>query len=234
LALDGLGARRVAGSAQLPQFLADETRFERQFELSFAGGKSAGILKLGTFFWPEERQVLDFTHDAFARLHAARTKTLVIDLRDNGGGNDDEWVEGLMPYIAGKPFRIASNYRKRAVVSDPARGEVAGSVVDGRIGDWFPPDPKNPLRFHGKVYVLVGPGTFSSAVTLASVVQDFGFGRVVGPRDCVRAGVSGGARRTTLTHSGLIVVAPRFVLTRPSGAREPALFTPDLAELPEL
>lgn len=226
--LEGRGEHPVAGSTQLPRFLADETRFERQFELRFIDGKPAAVLKLGTFFWPEKQQVLDFTRDAFTRLRAAGTRSLVIDLRDNGGGNDDEWIDGLMPYIAGRPFRIASGIRRRVVVADAARHEVAGSVVDGRIDDWFPPDLKNPLRFRGKVLVLAGPGTFSSAVTLATVMQDFRFGRVAGPRDCVRASVSGGARRTTLTHSGLIVVAPRFILTRPSGAHEPGMFTPDI------
>ncbi len=228
LAFEGQEGRQVAGSSQLPRFLADETRFERQFELSFVAGKPAAILKLGTFFWPDKQQVLDFTREAFMKLRAAGTRTLLIDLRDNGGGNDDEWIDSLMPYIAGKPFRIASGIRKRVVVDDRARHEVAGSVVDGRIDDWFQPDLENPLRFRGKVFVLVGAGTFSSAVTLATVMQDSGFGRVAGPRDCVRASVSGGARRTTLTHSGLIVVAPRFILTRPSGAREPAMFTPDI------
>lgn len=225
---DGQGSRHVAGSSQLPRFLADETRFERQFGLQFIAGKSVAILKLGTFFWPDQQQLLDFTHDAFTKLRAAGTRTLVIDLRDNGGGNDEEWIDGLMPYIAGKPFRIASAIRKRVVVADAARHEVPGSVVERGIDDWFPPDLKNPLRFRGKVIVLVGRGTFSSAVTLATVMQDFDFGRIAGPRDCVRANVSGGARRTTLTHSGLIVVAPRFILKRPAGADKTEMLRPDI------
>jgi hypothetical protein len=60
------------------------------------------------------------------------------------------------------------------------------------------------------------------------VIQDFGFGRLAGVRGSVRTEQSGGARRTTLTHCGLIVVTPRFVLTRPSGAREPRLLSPDI------
>jgi hypothetical protein len=78
------------------------------------------------------------------------------------------------------------------------------------------------------VYVAVGPGTYSSAVVMSTVFQDFGFGQVIGPKDSVRANSSGGTRRTTLTHTGLVVVAPRFVLTRPSGAKQPALLAPDI------
>ncbi len=44
----------------------------------------------------------------------------------------------------------------------------------------------------------------------------------------MRTQQSGGARRTTLPNCGLILVTPRFVLTRPSGAAEPRYLTPDI------
>jgi hypothetical protein len=226
------GARQIAGSAQLPQLLADETRFDRLFQLEFIGGDSTAVLRLGTFAWPEKQELLEFTHHSFALLRARRTRTLIIDLRDNGGGNDDEWIEGLMPYLASRTFRTASRIRKRVVVADPRRHEAVGDVATGMVEDWFPSDRANPLRFRGSVYVATGAGTYSSALVFCNVMQDFGFGRVAGPGGSARASVSGGARRTTLTHTGLIVVTPRFVLERPSGAREPVLFTPDI-EFPE-
>jgi hypothetical protein len=74
----------------------------------------------------------------------------------------------------------------------------------------------------------VGAGTFSSAVSFSNVIRDFGFGTLVGVGGSVRADQSGGARRMTLEHCGLIVVTPRFVLWRPSGASAPKLVTPDL------
>jgi hypothetical protein len=218
----------IPGSSQLPRLLADEKDFERQFRLQFIAGEDAAILTLGSFAWPDKQQFLDFTHDAFSRIHAAHARTLIIDLRDNGGGDDVMWIEGVMPYIATKRYRTASRYRKRVVVADPAKHETVGDVVDGEIDTWFPPQPNNPLRFRGKLYVAVGAGTFSSAVSFSTVIQDFDFGTLAGVRGSVRTEQSGGARRTTLTHCGLIVVTPRFVLTRPSGAREPRLLSPDI------
>jgi hypothetical protein len=117
-------ARKIPGSAQLPQLLADETAFERQFQLQIVG--RSAVLKLGTFAWPDQAQLLDFTRAAFTRIRAAGVRTLIIDLRDNGGGNDEGWVDGVMPYIAARPFRIGSRLRKRVVVADPARDEQAG------------------------------------------------------------------------------------------------------------
>jgi hypothetical protein len=217
----------LPGSTELPDFLAAEEDFDRQFELVPVPG--AAVLKLGTFAWPKKDEVLAFTKNAFETLHDMKTKTLIIDLRDNGGGNDDQWIEGVMPYLAMKRWRTASTYRKRVVTPNPAKGEKVGDVVDGRIETWFEPEPENPLRFGGKVYVAIGPGTYSSAVVMATVFQDFGFGKIIGSGDSVRASQSGGTRRTTLTNTGLIVVSPRFVLRRPSGAKEPELLTPDIA-----
>jgi len=138
------------------------------------------------------------------------------------------WIEGVLPYLATRPYRWASKFRKRVVVADPARHEAVGDIVDGEVDTWIPPQPGNPLHFAGKVYVLVGPATYSSAVVFSNVVQDFAFGTIAGSGGSVRTATTGGTRRTTLPNSGLIVVAPRFVLTRPSGANTPALLTPDL------
>jgi hypothetical protein len=222
------GVQHIAGSSRLPRLLADEKDFERQYHLQFVAGEDAAIVTLGSFAWPDKQQFLDFTHEAFSKIHAAHSRTLIIDLRDNGGGDDVMWIEGVMPYIATKRYRTASRYRKRVVVADAAKHEAVGDVVDGEIDTWFPSQPDNPLRFRGQLYVAVGAGTFSSAVSFVNVIQDFGFGRLAGVRGSVRIEQSGGARRTTLTHCGLIVVTPRFVLSRPSGARDPRLLTPDV------
>jgi hypothetical protein len=227
--------RSVAGSAALPAVLADEDSFERQFRLELLPNKSA-VLTVSSFAWSDKSQFLAFARDAFEKIRASGTRVLIIDVRANGGGNDEMWIEGILPYFATKPFRWASRYRKRVVVADPAKHEVVGDIVDGEVDTWIPPQPDNPLRFAGKVYVLVGSATYSSAVVFSNVVQDFGFGTIAGTGDSVRAAQTGGTRRTTLPNSGLIVVSPRFVLTRPSGKTTPALLTPDLEarDLPQL
>jgi hypothetical protein len=227
VALAGAETMHVAGSAALPAVLADEDSFEKQFRLELLPDKAA-VLTVSSFAWGDKAQFLAFTRDAFEKLRAAGTKNLVIDVRANGGGNDEMWIEGLLPYFATRPYRWASHFRKRVVVADPAKHEAVGDIVDGEVETWIPPEPDNPLRFRGKVYVLVGSATYSSAVVFSNVVQDFGFGTIAGVGGSVRAATTGGTRRTTLPNSGLIVVSPRFVLTRPSGKSKPKLLTPDL------
>jgi len=217
----------VPGSDAVPELLAIEASFERQFHLELLPDRAA-VLTLGTFALPDKQPLLDFTRAAFTQLRTAGTRTLVIDLRDNGGGDDVMWIEGVMPYLATHRYRTGSTYRKRVISSDPASGEVAGSIVDGEIDSWFAPPPGHPLRFKGKTYVLVSAGTYSSAVVFADVMHDFGFGVVAGSGGSVRADQSGGTRRTTLVNTGLIFVAPRFVLHRPSGHVRPLYLEPEI------
>jgi hypothetical protein len=231
-----LGGRleTIPGTTALPGLLEAEENFRSQFDLHFVAeaadeDPTEAVLRLGTFAWPNKDDVLAFTRQSFESLRRRNIKSLTIDLRDNGGGNDDQWIEGVMPYLARERWRTASRYRKRVVTPDPAKGEKAGDVVDGEMETWFEPQPENPLRFRGKVRVLVGPGTYSSAVVMATVFQDFGFGEVIGTGNAVRANQSGGTRRTTLTNTGLVFVSPRFVLTRPSGAKQPELLAPEPA-----
>jgi len=220
-------ARHIDGGSTLPAVLADEDSFERQFRVELKPNRTA-VLTVSSFAWGDKAQFLAFTRDAFEKMRSAGTKNLIIDVRANGGGNDEMWIEGILPYFANKPYRWASHYRKRVVVADPARHEAVGDIVDGEVETWIPPQPDNPLRFTGKVYVLVGSATYSSAVVFSNVVQDFGFGTVAGVGNSVRAATTGGTRRTTLPNSGLILVTPRFVLTRPSGKEVPKLLRPDL------
>jgi hypothetical protein len=215
----------MPGGATLPQLLAIEDSFERQFRLELLPGDVA-VLTLGTFALPDKQPLLDFTRASFEKLRAARTKTLLIDVRDNGGGDDVNWIEGVMPYVATGRYRTGSTFRKRVVNPDVAKGEVAGNIVDGEIETWYRPQLRNALRFKGTIYVLVGRGTYSSAVLFANVMNEFGFARLVGTGGSVRADQSGGTRRTTLSHTGLAVISPRFVLHRPSGKTLPMYLTP--------
>ncbi|MGD9584825.1 MAG: S41 family peptidase [Lysobacterales bacterium] len=224
------GARQVvAGSKRLPAMIASEDSFDRQFGLELLDNEAA-VLNLDSFAWPDKAGFREFTRKSFEQLRDSRVPTLIIDIRNNGGGDDDLWIEGIMPYIATRPYRTGSSYRVRIIEGRAAPGEKVGDVRSGEQGTWIQPEPENPLRFAGRVYVLVGPGTYSSAVLFSNVMQDFGFGTVVGEGGAVRSSQSGGVQSKSLPHTGLIVYSPRFVLTRPAGAEgwvQPSIAIPD-------
>lgn len=154
------------------------------------------------------------------------SQTLIIDIRANTGGDDDMWLEGIMPYIATKPFRNGSDYVSKVVEGRQQEGQKIGEVIRGSQSNWYQPSLDDPLRFTGKVYVLIGPATYSSSILFTTAVQDYGFATVAGTGGAARASQTGGTQRTTLPHTKIGVVMPRFVLKRAS--REEGLVQPDV------
>lgn len=219
---------RIAGSRVRPAVIAGEEEFERNFTLELRPDGVA-VMTVRTFSWPDPDAFHAFARHAFERMRDVGTRTLLIDVRDNGGGDDGMWLNGLLPYIGDQPYRWASHYTKRVLKDNPDKQERAGEVLSGVVETWTSPLTDSPLRFDGKVYVLVGKGTYSSAVLFANTVQDFGFGMLVGEGDSVRTTQSGGIQRIELPNTGLVLLSPRFVLVRPSGQRSPEWLTPDVA-----
>lgn len=218
--------RRAASTAQ-PAILGGEDIFDHQFSIELLPDNAA-LMTIRTFSWPEQKEFSDFTQRSFEQMKEAGTRTLIIDVRENGGGDDAMWLQGLLPYFADKPYRWASRYTKKVVRPDASKGERLGDVLSGVVDSWEQPQLDNPLRFRGRIYVLVGAATYSSAALFANTMQDFGFAVIAGEGACVRSTQSGGVQKIDLPNTGLALWSPRFVLTRPSGHDEPEWLTPDV------
>jgi hypothetical protein len=220
---EGAVTLRVAGSATFPA----APSFDQTFRFTLLPDKAA-LLTIDQFQWADKPAFYAFTKDVFARIRAAGVTTLIIDIRENSGGDDDMWKTGLLPYIADKPFRNASSYVKKVIAGRQSGLEKVGDVVHGFGDTWVAPDLANPLFFSGQTYVLVGRVTYSSAVLFSNVMQDFGFGQLAGAGGYARTRQTGGVQNVILPNTGLEITIPRFVVDRPSGAREPALVHPDI------
>ncbi len=218
----------LPGAGTLPAAVAGDKSFEQAFQFRLLPG-GAGLLTVGQFAWPDKQRFYDFTERAFNVLRDAGARTLLIDIRENGGGDDDMWKTGILRYIADKPYRNGSSYVKKVLEGRAGPGEQVGDIVTGNVDSWVQPEPAHPLHFGGKVYVLVGDLTYSSAILFSNTVQDHGFATLVGAGGYAYVRQTGGTQKQhLLPHTGLEVVVPRFVLDRPSGKREPALLQPDI------
>lgn len=153
-------------------------------------------------------QFEDFIKRVFKDLDMRDTKGLIIDLRNNSGGNN-EFGAKLLEYITDKPFRmcaekrwkVSSQYRKYfrqqipwliRWITYPPGIWLAGLFTDElemftrEDGEMItlkneliiPGD--NPLRYKGKVCFLIGNATFSSGVDLANAVQDYNIAPLFG------------------------------------------------------
>ena len=228
LVVEGGRRRRVEASHILPAVLERDASFELLYRCEVRPGGDA-ILTASAFDWEDHARYFAFTRDCFSRMKAAGTKRLVVDVRANGGGDDSLWKDGILRYIADRPYKIGSTATKRVLERFRSGDEVVGEVVTAPLTSEVQPALDEPLRFKGKLYVLVGPSTYSSAVLFSNVVQDYRFGTVAGTGGAVRSRQSGSTQVTTLPNSGLVLSWPRFVLIRPSGSVDPLMVQPDVA-----
>jgi len=188
---------------------------------------NTAYLKLGSFSWPDEQEIGVFTQQAFSQIQQTGAKTLIIDVRENRGGNDSVWIDHVLPYLADKPYRVGSWAKKKVIASRASASEPAGLVIDSEFKTWYQPQLSNPLRFTGKVVVLTGRRTYSSAVQFSNVMQDFGFATLAGESGYARARSTGGIQFFTLPHTKLNIIVPRFWAARPKGGFNEQLQTPD-------
>ena len=205
----------IEGSGDTPRAYREKT-FEQQFRFELLADQAA-LLTIDEFYWSNKPKFYEFTRAAFERMRDAGTRTLIIDIRANPGGDDDVWYEGIMPYIATKPYRNGSTYVLKIIEGRAKEGQKVGDVVRGAQETVYQPQLDNPLRFKGKVNVLISPRTYSSAVLFSTAVQDNGFGTLVGVGGGARSTQSGGTQNIKLPNTQMTVVVPRFVLTRTSG-----------------
>lgn len=228
LELEGGAHLQVAAARDMPVVLRDDASFERQFQFELLPGKAA-LLTIKAFAWTDKARYFAFTKDAFEQMRARGVQTLLIDIRANGGGDDDMWLDGILRYVASQRFRWGSSYVKRVLAGRAEPGQQVGDVVRGEITGWIDPEPAHPLHFAGRVVVLTGAASYSSAILFANTVQDFKMGVVAGMGGMARSRQTGGTQRMVLPNSGLTVSSPRLAITRPSGEASPVYMTPDLA-----
>lgn len=143
-----------------------------------------------------------FLETTFREIKDRTVRGLIIDLRNNGGG-DSRLGDALLSFITDssyhqaerKEWKMSSQYKAYmrsglpwwvrwfpiTWVSAAARnyfGAEDGAIVVQRYESRTP--PPNPLRYRGKVCFLIGPGTFSSAMMLANTVADFRIAKLIG------------------------------------------------------
>ena len=128
--------------------------------------------------------------------------------------------QGIVKYIANKPYQHTSKYTKKIIAKYMDEGETEGDVVTKVFDRFEQPVNDEPLKFSGKVSVVVGSYTYSSAILFANTMQDFGFAEIVGEASAGYSSANWGHSILTLPNSQLKAVTPRFYLVRPSGKQQ--------------
>jgi C-terminal processing protease CtpA/Prc len=216
-----------------------------------------GYLRPGAFYERDPKAAnpwdpaafLAFVDQAFTEFVQASAPAVLIDLRDNPGG-DSSFSDPMMAWFATRPFRFASRFQIRvseaAVASNQARASLPGTPEDsparrlaaayqgkqpGETVDFEVPtvEPRGGERYRGKVYLLVNRHSYSNTVMVAALAQDLGFATILGEETSDLATTYGAMEQLTLSRTGIVVGFPKALIVRPSGSRAARGVVPDVA-----
>ncbi len=134
-------------------------------------------------------QFQHFLREMFSNANDGGVKHIIIDVRENGGGNSLAGDE-VCRYLTDRPFNgFGGNKAKISKPVDDRYGKelqikyTTDTILDeSNTNDEYdmslPYDEK--FRFHGKTYLLIGPATFSSAANFAWEYWKFVPGTIIG------------------------------------------------------
>lgn len=189
-----------------------------------------------------------FVDQAFEEFLDAGATHLLVDLRDNPGG-DNSFSDLMVAWFANRPFRFSPTFDIRisqaTVAANQARLDSAPADAGGASADLaalyegkapgshvsYPiplVEPREGKRFQGCLHVLVNRHSYSNAVSVAAIVQDYGFGRVLGEETSDLASTYGAMEQFTLPNTGLTVGYPKARMLRPNGSPEARGVRPDV------
>lgn len=168
----------ISGNEVKKPFQSDLVHYTYRFAKD---GKTA-IMEFNAFANPDKMKV--FLDSMFTDFTAKGVKNLIIDVRQNSGGNSLVGDE-VFQYISPVPFK---QFGKTVVRISPLAKKTYSNFADKSeefeyYEEGKPEDlRKNPLRCAGKmnIYLLTSAYTFSSASSFTWAFQYFKMGKIVG------------------------------------------------------
>ena len=194
----------------------------------------------------DNKAFVAFIDESFAKFIATGAKDLVIDLRDNPGG-DNSFSDAMIAWFATKPFRFtdafdikvseqttASNAKRLDGAADSISAKLAAAYAKAKPGARVRFEipfarPRDRERYEGRVHLLVNRHSYSNTVNVAAIVQDYGFGDILGEETADLASTLGAMETFTLPNSGIVVGYPKARILRPNGDAKPRGVVPDFA-----
>ena len=198
-------------------------------------------LRPGPFYNVEGNETWDttgfakFIDDSFRDFIESEVSNLLIDLRNNPGG-DATFSDLMIAWFADRPFRFYSEFKIK--VSQEAQASNA-TRIDGDDTHWVTRayarefanraageifsfqmpfvSPREDARFDGNVFVLVNRHSYSNAVTVAAILQDYGFATILGEETADLASTLGAMEHFSLQNTGIQVGFPKARIVRPNG-----------------
>jgi C-terminal processing protease CtpA/Prc len=155
-------------------------------------------------------------------MDSSGTKTLILDLRNNGGGAD-ELGKLLLSYLLDKPFKyyddLVINAREfsfqkytnlpKSLPADALERQPNGKYRFVKHPNWGLQQPSKPA-FAGKVFILINGGSFSTTAEFLSQAHFHKRATFIGEESGggYYGNTSGVVARLTLPHTKAVVYVP--------------------------
>lgn len=166
----------------------------------------------------EPSEFEDFIDQSFATIKQQNIQHLLIDIRNNPGGNTDT-VSYLSQYLANKPFRLVKSLREKLNSENRGwfnyKGQV-GETIEHEWDDWVEPID-NDNAYKGETYLAIGAISYSAAIVLATTLQDNQFATLIGEATGGYANQTAQGNLFNLPNSQLRAYVATRLLVRPSG-----------------
>ncbi|MBD0831034.1 S41 family peptidase [Aestuariibaculum sediminum] len=202
--------------------------------------ENAAYLNPGNFSGNEQKYQ-QFIDSSFAVINKRGSDNLIIDFRNNGGG-DNSFSDYLVSYIADKPFKWTSHFtiksskflkehtRKFSDTTAPYFKNILnhkdGEIYEPELDDYQPQE--HSRRFSGNVYVLVNRQSHSQSTVAAAQIQDYGFGTIVGEETGEYPSLYASQFQYKLPNTGIPVKVSKGYITRINGSKKEEGVIPDI------
>ena len=202
--------------------------------------QSSAYLNPGGFGGDEEK-FRQFIDSAFTDIQSKKVKNLIIDLRNNPGGNDS-FSDYLVSYIAHRPFKWNSSFTLKTskFLKEHIRKnndtteffwQEALRHKDGEIYDYafeeYQPQPETK-RYTGEVYVLINRQSHSQSAVTAAQIQDYDFGTIVGEETGDYPSLYASIFQYQLPRTGIPVNVSKGYMVRVNGSTREEGVIPDI------
>ena len=169
-----------------------------------------------------KKSLREFYRESFEAMNESGTKSLILDLRDNGGG-EDELGKLLLSYLLDEPFKYYDDlvinarqfsFQKYCNRTEPLPADLLEVQPDGKYRmvkhpNWGMQQPSKP-SFHGKVLILINGGSFSTTSEFLSHAHFHKRATFIGEESGggYYGNTSGPSLRLTLPHTNVQLGVP--------------------------
>ncbi|HBH25733.1 MAG TPA: peptidase S41, partial [Cytophagales bacterium] len=174
-------------------------------------------------------------------INKRECKNLIVDLRNNGGGNDS-FSDYLISYFADQPFKwnssftlktsaflkehVRQHYDTTEVFWQEVLAHENGEVYPYTFEEYAPQPQKN--RFEGEVFVLINRQSHSQSTVAAAQIKDYKFGTIVGEETAEYPTLYASQFQFNLPNTGIPVKVSKGYIVRVNGNKEDKGLVPDV------